>query len=214
MLHESRRLDSNEDADYTWMTGYTIKYENCFPESNMVTFALCPKEDTCYFKGKKHHSRKRKHHGHASCESGGEYSLDLYTFSDAFTEAQLGAREYACEMIRETCTEEDENTCYENLGMKYCIEKDRDEFDLQEWLECTQVDENVYVGPYCSSDAYSVYLGAFSDAECSVKIDDSVFADYFEGMELPYTSESIFEKDCARCKEHGKEKDQNEGDGK
>lgn len=194
-LQTSRRLD-NDDGDISWMKDYTIKYENCLAEHRLVSYRLCPKENSCK-KG---------------CSGGGQYLVDFDVFIDAFTEAQLGAREYACEMVRENCENDDENECYEAEGYDYCIDKNDDEFDLQDYLQCAQYDDDFYVGPYCSADdATSIYLGLFTDEGCTVH-SKTAFYDYF-GYQLPYLYKSIFEKNqCAKCKEHGKDEDQAYGD--
>jgi len=142
--------------------------------------------------------------------------IDFYTFIDAFTEAQMGAREYACEMVRENCVEDDEDTCYANQGYDYCINEDEDEFDLQECIEGCQEfgDDGYYVGPYCASDATSIYLGFFTDQYCTTLATEGTFYSLY-GYALPYsteTSTTIIGDGCAKCKEHGNENDQNEGD--
>jgi hypothetical protein len=71
-----------EDNDYSWMSGYTLKYENCFADKGMVSFRLCPRDNSCQ----------------SGCSEGGQYLVDFWFFLDAFSEAQMGAREYACEM--------------------------------------------------------------------------------------------------------------------
>lgn len=187
-----------EDDGYSWMSGYSLKYENCFANDGVATFRLCPEDDSCK----------------SGCSGGASYSVDFLFFVDAFTEAQLGAREYACEMTRENCDDDDEDTCYANAGLDYCIDNDdEDEFDIQEYLECAQFDDgDYYVGPFCSSeDAYSIYLGLYTDEYCSVLADEGTFYELY-GYELPYSSTSIIETECARCREHALDQDQNEGD--
>jgi hypothetical protein len=121
---------------------------------------------------------------------------------------------FYCSRVRENCQYDDEDYCYTTAGMNYCIDED-DEFDVQEYLECRQYDENLYIGPYCSTnDAFSVYLGVFTDEYCTVQTDDSAFYD-LEGYVLPYSATaeySIIEDECANCREHGAEQDQADGD--
>ena len=166
--------------------------------ADLVSFRLCPQGDTC----------------ESGCEGGGQYLVDFDFFLDAFTEAQLGAREYACEMVRENCEDDEEEDCYQEAGMNYCMDNE-DEFDVQEYLECREYGENLYIGPYCSSDdAFSIHLGMFTDQYCTYPADDSEFYDV-EGYVLPYSATaqySIIEDECANCREHGAQQDQNEGD--
>lgn len=182
----------DEEADYSWMEGYTLKYENCFADDNLASFLLCPSNATCS----------------SGCDGGAKYTADFAFFIDAFTEAQLGAREYACEMARENCDNDDEDTCYSNAGLDYCVDKEDDEFDVQEYLECAQFQDG-YIGPYCA-DGYNIYLGYYED-ECYTLADEGAFESEY-GYALPYSAESIIEGDCARCNEHGLDQDQTEGD--
>lgn len=194
-----RRLEEAEQADFSWMSGYTVKFEQCFVDngSNLVYFSLCPVESGC----------------NSGCEGGTEYVAELLFFIDAFTEAQLGAREYACEMARENCNDDDEANCYQNYGLDYCDDNE-DEFDLQEYLECEQFDDEYFVAPYCSDDGYNIYLGYFADDACTNHADEGTFYNTY-GYELQYSAASgvaINEDPCANCREHGMEQDQAEGD--
>jgi hypothetical protein len=197
-----RRLeeeDGDGEGDYSWMTGYNLKYENCFSSDSVATFRLCPSESTCQ----------------QGCENGADYVADLAFFIDAYTEAQLNAREYRCEMARENCDYDDDGQCYQAANLDYCDDANEDDngFDLQEYLECTEFgDEGYYVGPYCSdTDLYSIYLGVFTDEDCSQAADVGLFESEI-GYELPYSSGSIITDECARCDEHALEEDQNGGD--
>jgi hypothetical protein len=61
---------------------------------------------------------------------------DMITFVDAFTESQMGYHEYMCEMIQESCEEEDKETCYTNAGMDCEDQRGKDQFNIQKYLEC------------------------------------------------------------------------------
>eukprot|EP00339_Tiarina_fusa_P026862 CAMPEP_0117000366 /NCGR_PEP_ID=MMETSP0472-20121206/2732_1 /TAXON_ID=693140 ORGANISM="Tiarina fusus, Strain LIS" /NCGR_SAMPLE_ID=MMETSP0472 /ASSEMBLY_ACC=CAM_ASM_000603 /LENGTH=335 /DNA_ID=CAMNT_0004700035 /DNA_START=59 /DNA_END=1066 /DNA_ORIENTATION=+ len=190
--------DGEADNDYAWMKDYNLMYGNCFSDDNVATFRLCPAESTCQ----------------EGCQNGAEYVTDLAFFIDAFTEAQLGAREYRCEMARENCDVDDDATCYQAANLDYCDDANEDDngFDLQEYLECVEIGENgYYVGPYCADDSTSIYLGVFEDDDCSKAADLAIFEDEM-GFELPYSGVSIVANECARCKEHGDQQDQNGGD--
>lgn len=97
-----RRLEEDMYSNnISWMKFYSIRYNQCYPKKGLVSYLLCPKGDGC-----RHGKSDTKHHGkHEKCDDGSavEYLVDFETFIDAFTEAQLDAREYACEMIRENC---------------------------------------------------------------------------------------------------------------
>ena len=189
----SRRLED----DMSWMKGYTVRYENCFHTDHVATFRLCPSGNSCK----------------SGCYGGGDYILDLNFFVDAYTEAQMGAREYRCEMARENCNYDDDAMCYQDAGLSYCDDKNEDKngFDLQEWLECNQLEDGYYVGPYCGEDNYNIFLGVFSDEDCTVQVESDIFMDIM-GYELPYASKGIISDECANCKEHALEEDQNGGD--
>lgn len=189
----TRRLED----DMSWMNGYSVMYENCFHTDNVATFRLCPEDDKCQ----------------AGCEGGGEYVVDLNFFIDAFSEAQMGAHEYKCEMARENCDYDDDGLCYSEAGMDDCVDRNADEngFNMQEWMECNQLDDDYYIGPYCSEDNYAIYLGLFTDDACTVQADTTLFYDTY-GYVLPYSNSAIIADECASCKEHGAEQDQNGGD--
>jgi hypothetical protein len=185
--------DAEEEADYSWMSGYTLKYENCFANDNLASFLLCPNDNSCS----------------SGCSGGAKYTVDFAFFLDAFTEAQLGARDYACEMARENCDNDDEDQCYANAGLDNCVDDDEDDFNVQEYLECAQFEDG-WVGPYCA-DGYNIYLGYYEDEGCYTLAAEGTFESLY-GYALPYSEESIITDDCANCKEHALEQDQNEGD--
>lgn len=144
VIEPSRHLNNNNgERDVTFISQYSIKYLGCSTllqiaaegqggeetplyNQNLVKFALCPTD------GK-------------SCSGGGVYVTSMNEFVDAWTEAKLTEREYACEMVRENCycqnannEEYCQNQCYQAKGMGYCIqyEGQNDEFQIQEYLEC------------------------------------------------------------------------------
>lgn len=183
------------------MSKYNLKYKNCIASEGMVTFQFCPEDDKCG--------------SDSDCSSGSIYSVDFPTFIDAFTEAQMEAREYACEFVRENC-DDDEDTCYAAAGYDYCIDNEGDDdFNIQEYLECIEED-GYYVGPYCSEDdAYSIFLGVFTDEDCTTRADDDAAYQNEYGKVLSYSAEtgtSIIADPCARCNEHALEEDKNGGD--
>jgi len=242
-LEDGEEVEDDEEVDYQFLSNYNVLYANCFvgdysDADNVIepaaSFRLCPSNEDCV----------------SNCTSGGIYTANFYEFVDAFTELQLGAREYACEMVRESCEqayydneeeadydneEEDDDfdyNCYINAGTaagdasmyEYCIDNENEEFQLQEYLECEQFDDFVdadgnalYIGPYCS-DSIQIYIGVFSDEYCTEKVGDP---NEYEGYEqFQYTAsggtsiiiEDDDQRECARCREHALEQDQNAND--
>jgi len=227
--------EDGEEVDYTFLSNYNVLYRNCFKgdytdadniKEPTASFQLCPSNDDCI----------------SGCTGGGTYTANFNYFLDAFTELQLGAKEYACEMVRESCEaanyyndeddedDEDYYNCYINAGnaagneemYNYCYNNGNEELQLQQYLECEQfefADDNgnaLYIGPYCS-DSIQIYIGIFSDEYCTVKVGDP--NDYYD-EQMQYTETggtSIIVKDdnnreCAKCTEHGLEQDQNAND--
>jgi hypothetical protein len=190
LLHGGRRrLDEAVVEDLSWLIGYTMKFEQCFTDAegnDLAYFSLCPEASKCT----------------SGCKDGSEYVADMTTFVDAFTEAQLGAKEYMCEMVRESCAEDDEETCYTAAGID-CEEKGKDEMNVQEYLECKKYDKNgYYVGPYCFEG--KIYLGYFTDEECSVITETGTYLGLY-GYELEYSVDSgvsVVDNTCASCLEH------------
>ena len=99
-------------------------------QQQLVTFKLCP-SDSC-----------------GKCKNGAEYVVELNDFLDAFLEAKMTAQEYNCEHVRENCwcenaysKESCEDNCYKNAGIEGCAqEENKEEFDVQEALECAQIE--------------------------------------------------------------------------
>jgi hypothetical protein len=146
---EHRDLENNGEVDTTWIVGYSIKYEGCASliqiaggeggggdgdgsllyTQNLVKFSLCPtgSSSSC-----------------SACKGGAQYVVNMNEFVDAYTEMELDAQEYACEMIRENCycdnaNDDDvcESQCYVDAGMDSCIEVEGgDDFEIQRYLEC------------------------------------------------------------------------------
>jgi hypothetical protein len=116
-----------------------------------------------------------------------------------------------------------EYKCYAKYGMvDICNAEDPDNsnqqqgepFQLSDYVGCAQLQlqqaegqdqENQYfIGPYCSEQGGSIYLGLFTDDTCTE------FADNYKGMStykslvgqsLPYSKQSIITQDCLTCKE-------------
>mmetsp|Transcript_31879 Transcript_31879/g.46912 ORF Transcript_31879/g.46912 Transcript_31879/m.46912 type:complete len:361 (-) Transcript_31879:87-1169(-) len=230
LLSTSRRVaNNNDDEDNSWLGSFSIKYVGCqsivgFGEGGgrereefdgskvfqrqLVRFKLCP-SDTCG----------------SSCKGGGEYLTDMAQFVEAYYEAKMEAKEYACQQVEENCScdddanEDDDETClakcYAYAGLEGCIEQEYDddqaqkqeEFEIRDALECRALDEDddgsspeYFVGATCSS-GNRINLGVFADASCSSKVDPSIYSNYNYGVELPFTQESIVDSSCVACAE-------------
>lgn len=206
-----RRLDGEDDI--SWLKDYNAVYSNCFHSEQTVVYYLCPRDENA----------KGRNSCEVECDGGARYLADMAFFIDAFTEAQMEAREYRCEYARENCEYEGdyEYMCYENsengYDLSYCQNDWGEELDVQEYLECKELEDGYYVGPYCGEDDVSIYLSVFTDEDCTNRADDnSAFEDMF-GYELPYSSQSLIGssedgENCASCKEHALEEDKNDGD--
>lgn len=196
ILSNARRLDENEEADYSWVSGYSLKYQGCFHVSQwnaeaqdeedvrimtkrLVRFRLCP-ASSCS----------------SGCDSGyGDYIIDMNTYVNAYIEAKEEIEREACEYLEENtcdCEQKDDDqfdeeecmsSCYSDNNMSYC-ENDEDGFELNDYMECAQFDipENddgngrrleeeeevqYFLGPYCTNQGGSVHLGMFTDDTCT-----------------------------------------------
>mmetsp|Transcript_28167 Transcript_28167/g.34291 ORF Transcript_28167/g.34291 Transcript_28167/m.34291 type:complete len:388 (-) Transcript_28167:417-1580(-) len=158
LLSKARRLDEDEEIDYTWVSGMSLKFQGCFHVSQwnaeadgeedvkiatkrLARFRLCP-TDYCssdYAGG---------------CESGyGDYIIDMPTYLQSYLEAKREYEEGVCEYLQEnTCVCEDNgddawdedtclNDCYSANGADYCVEVEGEEkFEPNEYVECGQFD--------------------------------------------------------------------------
>jgi hypothetical protein len=212
LLSKSRALNENAEQDMTWMIDYSLRFESCHTveqynfgengedsgQTNLVKFKLCP-SNKCG----------------SGCK-GAEYVATMEEFVDSYTEWQMNDQEYKCEMIRENCDCTDYNgdddaceaNCYSAEGMySTCVDQEKEdgefEFDLQEYLECKEIETGdeytkYYVGPKCSSNHQKINLGVFTDEYCTQEYDDGIFATTY-GITLPYSSENIVSEYCISC---------------
>merc|ERR1719410_1991872 len=120
VLSKARRLDE-EEADFSWVSGYSLKFQGCFHVSQwnaeadgeedvrimtkrLIRFRLCP-ADSC----------------ETSCDSGyGDYIIDMNTYVESYLESKEELERQACEYL-------EENVCD-------CEEKDDDQFDEDECM--------------------------------------------------------------------------------
>jgi len=166
LLSRARRLDGG-NAEISWAVNYSLKFEKCATSSDyyggyfggnqdnndnenqynyngvyeqrLVHFKLCP-TDSCG----------------SSCSDGGDYVIDMTEFVQAYMEHKMEAQEQECESVANNCYCENANDddacvyqCYISAGIyDQCVEQDNnnnnggqeDEFELEEALECAQLD--------------------------------------------------------------------------
>ena len=222
---EGRALEGYYN-DNTWMVDYSIKFEGC---SSILQFSEEGGDN------RENQSKTRIQHlaRYRLCKSGkcnsdckGEYLVDLGTFVDAYTENLMNEREYNCEVTRENCNcqyanddQSCENQCYVTAGQDYCIENQdqyEEEFEVQRYLECTEMNMNennyqynsngeriqYFIGPKCSSNGKSVNLGVFTDETCSTPAPSGVYEkNNYYGKSLPYSKDSLVESNCVSCEQ-------------
>lgn len=70
----------------------------------------------------------------------------------------------------------------------------------------------LFVGPYCSANGKSIFLGTFMDETCSYPAPDGTYESFSYGQALPYSAESLVASTCVACKEPQDYDDQNDGD--
>jgi hypothetical protein len=183
------RFLETQAATPSWITGYLVHYEYCLHADNLVAFRLCP-ESSC----------------EAGCRHGGEYLVDIEFFTSTFLTAQSNLRATECDAIRAACQDgESDNECFATAQAYYCMDdddiNDGMDFQVENYSSCTKVGNNLYAGPYCGPDNHHIYLGAFTDADCTVVADDGAFEAAF-GYSLPYgwyTDQSVVGDGCVSC---------------
>jgi hypothetical protein len=217
LLSQARRLENNNDDayDFSWVTDYSIQYRSCHTTlsfradggdsgdgteeptetERLVKFQLCP-SDACSSNGK--------------CSNGAEYLVEMQEFVEAVYESKMTQQEYNCETVQDNCDCDNYNdddvclaACYATAGLDYCEEaEDEDAFDIQEYLECREVEygdddgNSIYIGAYCAGSG--IELGVFSDRQCTKQIENSVY-EALSGYSLP--TESLVDNTCISCKE-------------
>jgi len=175
ILSKARALNNNNNNknynyDYSWVTGYSIKFNQCTTTSNYYGG---------YFGGNNNNNNKNNNNNRADyqgvyeqrlihfklcpssscsskCEGGADYVVDMNEFVNAYVESKLSAQEYNCERVRENCYCEDidddqacEASCYASAGLDYCEQNqnnnnnnnnNKNQFNLQEALECRRLE--------------------------------------------------------------------------
>lgn len=198
MMSSPRRLEDADDFVATWMSDYSIIYQNCFQTNDWLTFSLCPGDSSCK----------------TGCSGGADYLVDIHVFLEAYLQAKVDSKAYACMAAQEKCGQagtDDDAACYEAAGLEGCNDNDEggnnnnNAFDIEEFTSCRAFDDNYWVGPYCAQDNYNIYLGVFSDYNCAYMVDPSVLSNAYDGYVLPYTNSSIITSgECATCEDEYK----------
>lgn len=118
---------------------------------------------------------------------------------------------YVSNGVEEVCAEENP---YQN---NYNGQDEEEEFDIAEYTDCAQadlgnnrrLDQNnqqieYFMGPYCAEQGGSIYLGLFTDDQCTTFADDYGGKEAYytlTGKELPYGEKNMVTMDCYSCVE-------------
>jgi len=224
ILSKARRVNENEEEQYTWQNDYSIRFHSCHtlhlfggdgaeeqeegsnPVGNqhLVKFKLCPSNTDC-----------------SQCKKGGEYVVKMREFLEVYLETKKELEEAQCATVEENCVcdyyDGDDDACmaqcYADAGLDFCVEDE--DFDVADYLECAPAPFYVedtferYIGPYCSTNGNGIQLGVFNDL-CVTRVDDDVYSNNMYGVELPYSQSSLVNRDCISCKEVDENEDNNQ----
>jgi len=166
LMEKARKLENEEEIDFTWVADFSIKFQGCHHVSQwneeadgedevriqtkrLIRFRLCP-TDTCSLTSA------------SGCKEGyGDYIIDMNTFLETYFEAVEDYNEYRCEYTKEmVCNCDGENQgddfdeeiceydCYVANGIEdicadrnpyYEDEEEEEKFELKDAVECQQV---------------------------------------------------------------------------
>lgn len=129
-----------------------------------------------------------------------------------------------------------EYDCFNSAAKPECIDRNpyeeqeggnnQNQFNAEDYMTCTQVkfnnnnkrqlndnnnEEKYYVGPYCSGQGGSVFLGMFTDDACTVF--SEVTYESLSGIALPYSTTTLVDASCVSCLEHNMEDQKQEQEG-
>jgi len=164
VISQARKLEGGDEVDYTWVSGYSLKFQGChhvtqwnaeadgeedvrIATKRLIRFRLCP-TGSCDGESA------------GGCNSGyGDYIVDMDTYLAAYVTNKQAMEEYNCEYLEANvcgCDDDDGKDdgfdqeqclydCYYNNGADYCIEAEADDgaaeaFDLADWVVCAQFD--------------------------------------------------------------------------
>jgi hypothetical protein len=102
-------------------------------------------------------------------------------------------------------------------------EAEEEAFDFADWMECAEAkienqngnnnnnnnnngeEVQYFMGPYCSDNGGSIYLGLFTDDQCTVFADEyggkETYFTLSGGQTMPFHSTSVIDYDCISCVE-------------
>jgi len=168
LLSKARRLEEDDEIDFTWVSNFSIKFQGCHHISQwndeadgeedvrietkrLIRFRLCPTNECSPDKA-------------GGCDSDyGDYVIDMNTFLESYYEALENYNQYRCEYTAQVlCDCEDgddkgddfdgelcEYDCYVEYGIEdICSdrnpyeeeeeEEEEEEFNVAEYVECQQ----------------------------------------------------------------------------
>jgi len=207
VLSQARRVEEDEEVDFTWVAGYSLKFQGChhmqqwnaeadgedepkIQTKRLVRFRLCP-ADACTYEDA------------SGCDSGyGDYIIDLNIFLEAYWENKLEMQEWQCEYTRINecgCDDDDgkddnfneescQYACFMDRGMDYCWEggdpdaddepEEKEELEVQEYMECAQIEFPEDENRRLEEEEIPYYIGPYC-AESGSAILLGVFNDEF-----------------------------------
>lgn len=135
----------------------------------------------------------------APCYESGRRHLDDADGADGAADGADGADDADAADDGETC---DTSVCADSSTL--CV-KAEEELDVHDFFDCAAIegDDNAeyYLAPHCSSDAFTVTLGVYSDDECITPVSDISLSTVL-GYEIDTSVLSTyFPKECTSCLE-------------
>ena len=184
LLSQARRVEEDGEVDFTWVSGFSVKFQGCHhisqwnDEANdeedvristkrLVRFRLCP-SDSCSADSSK------------GCTEGyGDYIVDMNAYLESYFEAKKTYQEFQCEYLENYVCGCDENDgdnedyclwdCFGGHNMAdVCMDEnpynqgndnqeEQFEFELEEYMECAQAgfdNDNNYYYQYMQNNGY------------------------------------------------------------
>eukprot|EP00543_Licmophora_paradoxa_P005699 CAMPEP_0202448342 /NCGR_PEP_ID=MMETSP1360-20130828/7159_1 /ASSEMBLY_ACC=CAM_ASM_000848 /TAXON_ID=515479 /ORGANISM="Licmophora paradoxa, Strain CCMP2313" /LENGTH=395 /DNA_ID=CAMNT_0049065865 /DNA_START=41 /DNA_END=1228 /DNA_ORIENTATION=+ len=168
ILSKARKLEQNDEIDFTWVAEYSIKFQGCHHISQwneeadededvristkrLIRFRLCP-ANYCSTSDA------------GGCSAGyGDYIIDMVTYLEAYYEAVENINEYKCEYLKEmvcACDDDDgkgddfdediclyecykengnmEEICMDNNPYNDDEQDEGEQFQINEYVECAE----------------------------------------------------------------------------
>ena len=91
----------------------------------------------------------------------------------------------------------------EQLSMFYYNNRDgaNQQYYAQQGGDDNNMNEALYIGPYCSSNGKKIHLGVFREETCSYPAPSGIYEAVSYGDSLPYAKKSMIDSGCISCKE-------------